>query len=320
MNLPDELDQIIQNKIANNKSFEALSSNAKSISERYRNNANSGTRLLTKSDEAIAYSLARMPATYGAVYTALSSALENADSSINTVFDIGAGTGAGTWAAYEMLGNKNFVCYEREDAMIEIGEKIMSHQKDLSSAEWQKFDIVNDIFSKKCDLSIVSYMINELPKEHVLEVISKIWSATNEVMLIVEPGTPTAFENIKTIRQHLIDNGGFIVSPCTHQNKCEIAADDWCAFSCRVQRAKLHKMLKEGDAPFEDEKFSYIAFSKKPVHCAEARILRHPIINKGYSEFKVCTPDGIKNIKLSKKDGEKYKISKKKSAGDTLEL
>ena len=320
MNLPEELNQVIQNEIALYKSFETLNNNAKTISDRYRNNVNSGTRLLTKDDEAVAYALTRMPATYGAIYTALSKAIENNSFNIDTVFDIGGGTGSGTWAVYERLGNKNFYCFEREDAMLNIGKKLMSWQDYLSNINWKKFDIIKDNFDKKCDLSIISYMINELPKGDVKATIDKIWDATNEIMLIVEPGTPAAFENIKDIRHYLIERGAYIVAPCTHQKECEIENNDWCAFSCRVQRAKLHRMLKDGDAPFEDEKFSYIAFSKKPVNCVEARILRHPIINKGYSEFKVCTPDGIKNIKLSKKDGEKYKLSKKKSAGDSLEF
>ena len=61
-----------------------------------------------------------------------------------------------------------------------------------------------------------------------------------------------------------------------------------------------------------------MAFSKQTVNIADNRILRHPIINKGYTEFKICTKLGIQNIKLSKKDGDKYKKSKKKNAGDCI--
>lgn len=163
-------------------------------------------------------------------------------------------------------------------------------------------------------------MINELSKEDVKRVIEKVWSKTDKVMVIVEPGTPQGYKNIKYVRDLLLSNKGYIVSPCSHNGKCEISSDDWCAFSCRVQRTRMHKILKDADAPFEDEKFSYIVFSKTPVNQAGARILRHPIINKGYSQFKVCTKEGIKDIKLSKKHGEIYKTSKKKSAGDSLDI
>ena len=99
-----------------------------------------------------------------------------------------------------------------------------------------------------------------------------------------------------------------------------MAQDDWCQFACRIQRNKIHKKLKDGSSPFEDEKYSYIAFSKDIVERAPNRILRHPIINKGFSEYKVCMEDDIKDIKLSKKDGNIYKEAKKKSAGDYLNI
>ena len=53
---------------------------------------------------------------------------------------------------------------------------------------------------------------------------------------------------------------------------------------------------------------------------ADNRILRHPIINKGYTEFKICNKDGIKTIKISKKDGALYKESRKKSTGDSIKI
>lgn len=319
MNLPDELSIAIENCITPDVSFDKINGKAKDISLRYRENDNSGKRLLTDDTEAIAYAISRMPATYGAVYSALSSICEYNEFDIEKVFDIGAGTGTGTWAAREVFGDKKFFCFEREDAMIKIGKDLMKDSfGDLVS--WRKFDVINEELEDCSDLSIISYMINELPKEKVEEVIDKIWNATNKVLVIVEPGTPRGFDNIKMVRDYLLSKGEYIVSPCSHSNKCDISRDDWCAFSCRVQRTKMHKLLKDGDAPYEDEKFSYIVFSKVHAKQALARILRHPIINKGYSEFKVCTKDGIKDIKLSKKNGDIYKISKKKSAGDSLDI
>ena len=64
----------------------------------------------------------------------------------------------------------------------------------------------------------------------------------------------------------------------------------------------------------ECKEAKYINFLNR----ADNRTLRHPIINKGYTEFKICTKLGIQNIKLSKKDGDKYKKSKKKNAGDCI--
>jgi len=87
--------------------------------------------------------------------------------------------------------------------------------------------------------------------------------------------------------------------------------------SCK-HRTQLHRQLKGGDAPFEDEKFAYMAFTREKTSTKEARIIRHPQIRKGHIMFEVCTNEGIKNITLSKKDKEKYKKAKKAKTGDLL--
>ena len=261
-----------------------------------------------------------MPATYGAVSKSIEKTFELNEYEIHDIFDVGAGTGTATWACYEFLGNKKYTCLEREESMIQIGKKLMENNEHLKNTEWKKFDVTKDNIEATADLIICSYMINELNSDVVEKIIEKLWNATKKVLIIIEPGTPHGFSNIKNIRNIILKNGGKIIAPCTHQGECKIPENDWCSFSCRVQRSKVHKKLKDGTLGFEDEKFSYIAFSKNDVQKAKSRILRLPIINKGYSEFKICTPEGIKNIKLSKKDGQIYKNSKKKNVGDILDF
>lgn len=320
MEFPIELECALDGLLNNEISLPQLDKQAKEISKRYRENSNCGKRLVTEFDEAVAYALSRMPATYEAVSTSANKIFENNKFEINTVLDVGAGTGAGTWALYNILGEKEFSLFEREESMRKIGQTLMKEEVILKKSKWKKFDIIEDDFKNKYDLIVVSYMINELPKNKIEKTLEKLWNATNKILLIIEPGTPNGFLNISTIRQYLLNKNGSIIAPCTHEKECPINKDDWCHFTCRVQRSKIHKKLKNGQSPYEDEKFSYIAFSKNNVKKASNRILRHPIINKGFSEFKICTEDGIKNIKLSKKDGEIYKNSKKKSTGDSLNI
>ena len=320
MILPQDLREALEEQLNKNIKLENIEKNAKEISKRYRANSNNGQRLLTKSDEAIAYSLSRMPATYGAVFNTLNKIIENNKFEIKNVLDVGAGTGAATWAAYEILGNKNFLCLEREKVMIKQGKELMKNSSDLKYVKWQELDIIKDEIPFKADLIMVSYMINELQKNDLEKIISKLWNATNKILLIIEPGTPKGFSNIKYIRAKLIKQGGHIIAPCPHENKCEIDENDWCQFTCRIQRSKTHKKLKDGQAPYEDEKFSYIGFSKDIVKQPANRILRHPVINKGYMEFKICTKEGIKNVKISRKNGVIYKYARKQGAGDILKL
>ena len=319
MAIPIDLNNALENQLNQIINMQNINEKAKSISERYRKNDNDGKRLLTESDEAVAYALSRMPATYEADYSAINKTFENNNFNINTVFDIGAGTGSATWAITELLNNSpNITCFEREDAMIKVGKNLISYSEKLKKTEWKKFDIIKDEINQTADFVMVSYMINELPKSEVNKIISKLWKATNKILFVIEPGTPRGFSNIKQIRSQLLQENAHIIAPCPHENECTLPQDDWCQFTARVQRSKIHKLFKDGQLSYEDEKFSYIAFSKQTVNIADNRILRHPIINKGYTEFKICTKLGIQNMKLSKKDGYKYKKSKKKNAGDCI--
>lgn len=320
MGFPQELNEALEQQLKKNIKLEHIDKSAKEISKRYRLNDNDGKRLLTKTDEAIAYALSRMPATYEAVFSTINRLNENNNYEFNSVLDVGAGTGAATWAIYNFLGCNEYTCLEREKAMMQIGKELMNYSEDLKNTIWKEFDIVKDEITVKSDLVIVSYMINELQKCDIDNIINKLWNATNKVLVILEPGTPKGYSNIAYIRSKLLMQGGHIIAPCPHENKCEIEKNDWCHFTCRIQRSKTHKKLKDGQAPYEDEKFSYIIFSKKQTEKSENRILRHPIINKGYAEFKICTNKGIKNIRLSKKDGEIYKNAKKQNAGDILKM
>ncbi len=92
----------------------------------------------------------------------------------------------------------------------------------------------------------------------------------------------------------------------------------WCHFSKRLQRTKFHKLIKEGDLGYEDEKFSYIAASKVPAQPYNARILATPEKPGGHSRFLPCTAQGLQQKILSKRDGEIYKAARKLDWGDVL--
>ena len=201
--------------------------------------------------------------------------------------------------------------------MMNIGKQLMNNTE-LSKVQWEQFDILQDDITERSDIVVTSYMINELPEKEKEIVIRKLWNATNKLLIIIEPGTPAGFDNILKIRKELLKKGGYIVSPCSNQGKCKISKGDWCAFYARVFRSSIHKQAKKGELGYEDEKFSYIAFSKIPVKIDGNRILRHPQIYKGYVNVKLCTKDGIQEKKYSKKDGDIYKRVRKLGAGEKI--
>ena len=321
MELPISLREKI-NKKAEGKKQSELVEISKEISDRYINKSGQGKRLVTKDEEALVYSIARMPATYGAIITSLKWSLEKFEGEIKTVLDVGAGTGAASWAASEIFNDLQITCLEREEAMINLGKEYMQDEcMSLTNAVWLKQDVANSEITQKADLVISSYMLNEFGEEQRLKAVQKLWNATNKLLLIIEPGTPESFKKMQKIREYIIDCGGNVIAPCVHNKKCELPEDDWCQFACRISRSKLHKILKGGDSPFEDEKFFYLAIAKNSEINDEntsSRVLRHPKIESGKITVKLCDENGIYEKMITKKEKELFKVVRKIASGDLL--
>ena len=316
MKIPQLLETAIENEIKNIKITE-LKKYAQNLSNKYMKEERTGKSLLSKEIEALAYSIMRMPATFGAISTTLKYALRLVpDMEINSVLDIGAGTGAVVWAVNEFISPNKMTCIEREQAMRTVGGKLLKYNNDINSIEWIDSDITNYSFPEKADLIIVSYMINELKPEERKKLMHNLLIIESKIILIIEPGTPEGFKNIKNIQKQVIDVGAYILAPCTAQKVCPLPEDDWCHTTVRIERTKTHKILKDGEAPYEDEKFAYIAITKEKYKTENCRILRHPIIEKGKITLKLCTNGQIEEKIVTKKDGGIFKQAKKKKCGD----
>lgn len=191
MDLPIELRNELEARI-NSSQIKELIQNTRNLSEKYRNESGNSKRLLTTSKEAIAYSLFRMPATYGVVYKALEYTFNLIEDEIHTMLDAGAGTGAASWAASELLDVNNIVCLEREKAMLELGEDLVksSNLESLKKSKWLQRDLVKDNIEERAELVIASYVLNEMKKDERMKVLEKLWNSTEKILLIIEPGTP----------------------------------------------------------------------------------------------------------------------------------
>lgn len=318
MELPIELRSAIENATIGYKQKQ-LQEAAKGLTIKYTTQSGKGDRLVTKDIEAVAYAVVRMPATFGSISTALSYALEFYGDQISSVLDVGAGTAAASWSALSLIdAHLDFTCVEREDAMITLGKKFAASNASLSNIKWIKQDFSTSSLTVSADLVIASYALNELNEKSRLKVLAELWKATNKILIIVEPGTPVGFSQIQFARDMMVRDGGYIVAPCTHNGACPIEEGDWCHFTCRIARSKLHKLLKGGDVPYEDEKFSFIAISKTPITGASGRILRHPIKEPGKISLQLCTSNGLRTKVVTKKQGDLFKIARKSSCGDAF--
>lgn len=315
MELPIELRQLLEEQ-AGAFPLKQLTAAAAKMSEKYRSETGAS---ISGSAETCAYAVVRMPATYGAASAALEQAAKRFDGEISTMLDVGAGTGAVCWAAAEIFPEIEYaVCLERDKNMTEIGEKLMKNGGFPCGYEWKSFDLTSSAISQKVQLVTASYVLNELEPKQRAEAVKKLWNAAEKLLVIIEPGTPKGFTSLLEMRSLLIDFGAHIIAPCPCDEECPLPSDDWCHFSARVARTKLHKLLKGGDAPYEDEKFCYIAAVRSSAESAVSRIIRHPKIESGKITLELCTASGISQKIVTKKDGAAFKRARKANWGDDL--
>ena len=315
MEFPVELRSEIERLLAE-ENTNRLAEAADRLSRSYRGNDGSGKRLAGSRRDILAYAAVRMPATFGAVSRALELTLERfPEGGFRTALDIGAGTGAATHAAALIAECGEFRCAEREPEMLALGRRLTEHCG--LNAEWVSGDITAGFKGEAAELVLCSYCLNELAKSARTAAVKMLWENTQRLLLIVEPGTPEGYANLMAAREQLISLGAHIAAPCPHERLCPLPEGDWCHFTARVARSRLHKQLKGGDVPYEDEKFCFLAASREPAEPCSARVLRHPEINSGRITLKLCTTEDIRECMVTRKD-QRFKAARKSDAGDSF--
>lgn len=143
-------------------------------------------------------------------------------------------------------------------------------------------------------------------------------AASAQTVVIVEAGTPAGYTRVIEARDRLIAAGFRVAAPCPHSAACPIApGEDWCHFSARVSRSSLHRQVKGGSLPYEDEKFSYVAATRLPATPASARVIRRPQIRKGQVLLDLCEPDEqLTRRTVTKRHGDLYKAARDAAWGD----
>ena len=95
-----------------------------------------------------------------------------------------------------------------------------------------------------------------------------------------------------------------------------MAENDWCHFAARVERTAVHRRAKAGSLSYEDEKYAYLVGAKFECNPADARIVRHPFIQKGHIQLELCSKEGLQRKTVSKKNKAAFRVARKSSWGD----
>lgn len=240
----------------------------------------------------LAYLVTRMPATY-AVLSKVFSQIDVPE----TVLDCGAGPGTSIWVLMDRP-IKKLTLLEKDIEFVKLGKKIAPDVP--FEITWGARSFLN--FTDRAKLILFSYSLNEIPQEHFEKTIQHAIDQTENMIVIVEPGTPDGFERVRAARTLVLDAGLSLHAPCPHHDVCPMQGKDWCHFAARLSRSSLHRFLKKGELGHEDEKYAYLVASKAPHFPSGARVLRHPLVKKGHTLATLCTPEGLEQRVFKGKD------------------
>jgi ribosomal protein RSM22 (predicted rRNA methylase) len=296
----------------------SLSRAAAELSDAYR----AGRPGITSAAHRLAYLHIRLPATYAACHRVFAELrARTPDLHPRSLLDLGAGPGTAAWAALAIFPNiERITLVERDPEFISLGRKLAdSGPPALRSASWLHADMSSAPALDPHDVVVGSYALGELTAAAATGTVRHAWALTSSALLLIEPGTPRGFATILAARDGLTSAGAHIAAPCpvAPAHTCPMAAmTSWCHFAARVERTSLHRRLKSGELPYEDEKFSYAILTRTPANPASARIVRHPVQHKGHIELELCTPAAIERRTVSKRDRDAYRAARKAEWGD----
>lgn len=297
-----------------------LARRSQRISELYRNGSGSAAAIRDELD-VLAYAIARMPATFAAVRHTLRRTCDHAAGfAPASLLDLGAGPGGSAIAALgQFPGITTTTLVESHPVFRSFAAAMV--RACAHNAEIVPGDLGRDGTKlPDADLVLASYVLVEVPEASVPGVAVRAFAATKGLLLLVEPGTPDGFKRIRMARDMLIALGGSVVAPCPGSVPCPMIGNDWCHFSVRVQRSREHKLLKQADVPFEDERYAYVAVAKDAAATgatpATARVLQEPDVGRGTISLRLCTSAGVNGERIARRDPARFKAARRLKWGD----
>lgn len=300
-----------------------MAERASAISARYRAGGTSAGVVGSAAD-ATAYVLTRLPATYAACARVFAEAAERApDFAPASLLDAGAGPGGAGWAAMEAWpAIQRASLLDSNRAFLDMAATLAAEGPGpLRDADRRKGDLTAPADWPTADLVVASYALAEIPPAKQALTVAALWASTEGLLVIVEPGTPAGYARIIAARETLIAAGGTVLAPCPHQQACPLVAPDWCHFSQRLARSRDHRLAKGAQAPFEDEKFSYLVAARPsvPALAPTPRVLAPPHMSKPGVDLKLCTLEGRAELGfVPRRDKRAYAVARRLDWGDAL--
>jgi ribosomal protein RSM22 (predicted rRNA methylase) len=275
----------------------------------------------TDAERRLAYVVARLPATLAATRAVLGRLQEALpDLRPSTLLDLGAGPGGGVWAAEQVFGGSldAATLVDQHPEMLALARRLREcaaasprpEVAYLTSGLGRLPEVGGH------DLVLCSYVLSELGDSDATIALEHAWRATRQALVLVEPGWPRGHARLMAWRHRLLEWGAHVVAPCPHDLPCPLVGDDWCHFAERLERSRLHRLVKGGALGWEDEKYAYLVATRTPAWRPPARIIHPPRIEKGHVRLHLCRDGRAEPAVVTRRDGPAFKSARKAAWGD----
>jgi ribosomal protein RSM22 (predicted rRNA methylase) len=312
--LPEWLKKAV-NELPQARSLQSLMPFVKSLHEKY-----TSLRTIKKlePEEALAYCLYRLPATYASLqYLFDTIEKQGVVFSPTSLLEFGCGPGTSYFALKEKYPlMKEALCIDHSEHFLSLfrtlAEKAHMSLPTLIHQGSQSVQLPD----RTWDVGVLSYILGEIEESEQVRMVEKMLSHCQHV-LIVEPGTPAGFSNILRARKAALAQGFQILAPCPHSMECPMQkTKTWCHVRVRLERPHFQQKMKDATLSYEDEALCYLILYKGKSF-STPRVVDHPQKRKGHMHLSLCQSDGeLKKIVVSKKRGDLYTRSKELLWGD----
>ena len=156
---------------------------------------------------------------------------------------------------------------------------------------------------RKADLVVLSYVLGELAPAALEASCSTRGEEPPTRSCSIEPGTTAGYHRMLAARAAVIAAGGSVLAPCPHDAPCPLPKATG-ATSRHGYRAAGHIASRREPSGGSRTRSSRTPSSAaSPTRPAEARVIRRPDPRPGHVVLDLCTPSGLEQRTVSKREG-----------------
>ncbi len=166
-----------------------------------------------------AYLTVRLPATYAAAARVLAEVrLARPGFAPASLLDAGCGPGTASWAAAAAWPQlAGITMLDAHAGFLALADRLaFNGAPAVAAARLVRGNILSLGNDHRASLVVASYALAEISTGMLDVAADRLWQAAEDMLVLVEPGTPAGFGRLRRVRDRPLQAGAVPVAPCPH--------------------------------------------------------------------------------------------------------